>query len=312
MEVFFRSCGAKYLVDGVAAVPKEKEDLDGVLASYMWSKIGEDYQYLVVDHLASALLAWKSILSHFTQSTMPRRIQARHNFYHVVHDPSQPIGVYIHAVGQARKALTTLGCKVDDVETLDVLLMNLDPSFASVKTAILTSKDEPNLEGVKAILLGGVQSAFPVAVKSEPSAAALAAQGLRRGGGRRYSGSGGGHSGSGSGGGQFGSGGAGAGDRPRAPSRDDRGYRWCDPTNEGHCHRCGRSGHIAARCVHDMPQHVKDWVLAGPPQYASVADASNDHVAGLTTALNTSVLFPHRSHSRSPPSSPQRQSPLFI
>ena len=43
--------------------------------------------------------------------------------------------------------------------------------------------------------------------------------------------------------------------------RMDGGFRWCDPSNEGHYHRCGRAGHIAARCIYNMPQHVKDWVL---------------------------------------------------
>lgn len=304
MEVFFRACGAKYLLEDGGDVPKEMEVLDGVLGSYMWSKIGEDYQYLIQDHLASALKAWRAVLAHFTKSTMPRRIQARHTFYHVEHDPSQSIGIYIHAVTKARQALAALGCKVDDVETLDVLLMNLHESFASVKTAILTSKEEPKLEEVKAILTGGVQSAMPVTIKTEPSAAALAAQGAHRGGGRRNSGSG---YGNGSGGGRFGSG-SGQDSGRRAPSRDDNGYRWCDPTNEGHCHRCGHSGHIAARCIHDMPQHVKDWVMAGPSQYASVAAEDSDESATLATAFH--ISHSHRSRSRS--TSPHRLSPLFI
>ncbi|KZV86516.1 hypothetical protein EXIGLDRAFT_577386, partial [Exidia glandulosa HHB12029] len=40
---------------------------------------------------------------------------------------------------------------------------------------------------------------------------------------------------------------------------DSRNFTWCDTTTDN-CHRCGRSGHIAARCMLDMPQHVRDWI----------------------------------------------------
>ena len=66
-----------------------------------------------------------------------------------------------------------------------------------------------------------------------------------------------------------------------APSREDKGYRWCDPLNEGHCHRCGRSGHIAARCIHDMPQHVKEWVMNGPPHQPDSGHFAAEEIAGL-------------------------------
>jgi len=38
------------------------------------------------------------------------------------------------------------------------------------------------------------------------------------------------------------------------------------PPTKNHCHRCGRSGHIAARCIYDMPQHIKDWVMHNSPR----------------------------------------------
>jgi hypothetical protein len=37
---------------------------------------------------------------------------------------------------------------------------------------------------------------------------------------------------------------------------DSSGRRWCDPMNENHCHCCGKQGHIAARCIHDMPPDI--------------------------------------------------------
>lgn len=278
MTMFFRSVGASWVVEKNEA-PADQVAMDGVLVAYVWSKVGEEYRYLVND-MTSAVAAWKSLHDYFNKSTMPRRIQARHDFYHVEHDPSQSIDIYIHAVTKARKALTDLGCKVDDVEMLDVLFMNLDSSYDTIRMSILTAKEEPLLETVKGILTGSTRSVM--LVKSEPAPVALAAQDARRGGRRDY----------GSGGGRFGSGGNGG------ASREDKGYCWCDPSNEGHCHRCGRSGHIAARCVHDMPQHVKDWVLGGPkrspsPNRNSACFAQDEELANDVVLMGSQ----HYAHS---------------
>ena len=43
--------------------------------------------------------------------------------------------------------------------------------------------------------------------------------------------------------------------------KNEKGYHWCDTTNDHHCHRCGHTGHNAARCTADMPPKVKAWIL---------------------------------------------------
>ena len=181
---------------------------------------------------------------------MPRCIQAREAFYRVEHNPSKGINVYIHAVDTARKALKDLGCVIDDTEAKDVLLMNLHSSYLTVRTSILTAKEEPTFADVKSILSSSSAAVDPI-IKLEPSDTAFA---VRSGSStqRRLSS---------------------RGQDFREPSqKDDKGIRWCDPTNEGHCHRCGRPGHIAARCIHNMPQHIKDWVMSVP---RSSAEESN-------------------------------------
>lgn len=290
MEMYFKGVGAGYVLKG-DKVPEGKGELDEQLVSVLFFQIDEQHQYLV-EGISTLYEAWKKLQSHFNVSTMPRRIAARQDFFNVYHDPALPIDAYLHKVDAAVKALVTLNCKVEEVEILDVLLMNLDSSYDAVRTTILTQREEPNLQQVKSILLGAARSA--VTVKSEPSDVALAAQGFRRGGGRGHSGSGGGHHRSDSG-----------SPERRAPSRDDKGYRWCDPTKEGHCHRCGRSGHIAARCIHDMPQHVKDWVMLGAPHTG--ASAVEDEAAGIAHGLSSVSITPcsrsrrSRSSSSSPP-----------
>ncbi|KAL1687027.1 hypothetical protein GGG16DRAFT_105315 [Schizophyllum commune] len=56
------------------------------------------------------------------------------------------------------------------------------------------------------------------------------------------------------------------------------GFRWCDPTHDSHCHCCGQKGHIAAYCIYDMPQKVKQWVMRRPTVYVSEsANAARHH-----------------------------------
>ena len=43
--------------------------------------------------------------------------------------------------------------------------------------------------------------------------------------------------------------------------KDEEGYRWCDTTNDHHCHCCGHTGHNAACCTADMPPEVKAQIL---------------------------------------------------
>ncbi|KAJ7716657.1 hypothetical protein DFH07DRAFT_715040, partial [Mycena maculata] len=149
------------------------------------------------------------------------------------------IDVYINKVRAAAKVLKGLKCDPGDIETTDILLMNLHPSWVTVRTTITSNKDEQKLDDVIGILNGSTVE-LPVKEEDEGPVLAMAASGPRFGSGGRKGGAGGGNGGS-----------------HQDHSFDDKGYHWCDPTNENHCHRCGRSGHIAARCIHDMPQHIK-------------------------------------------------------
>ncbi|KAF7333941.1 hypothetical protein MSAN_02396000 [Mycena sanguinolenta] len=289
MVMFFRGCGAPYIANAAAAVPDGKADIDSELVWTIYSHVHADYQGLIEEE-KSGLAAWKILKAHFEKSSMSRRLKARSDFYRTEHEPSLPIDVYIGKVTSARKALKGLGCEPGEVETADILLLNLHPSWATVRTTITSNKDEQKLEDIISILNGSTVDP----VKQEISDLAMAAQnGSFGSGGRRGGGAGG------------------AGPRNvvmevsvaaaaipieavqvlRAvmrmeavlalrvvPLRTTKGFHWCDPTNENHCHRCGRSGHIAARCIHDMPQHIKDWVMnSSPCERANTAAAEHAH-----------------------------------
>ncbi|KZV84677.1 hypothetical protein EXIGLDRAFT_726892 [Exidia glandulosa HHB12029] len=211
--------------------------MDELTLPYLWSKIHIEYRYLV-DDCDTASDAWAKLKVHFDMPSMFSRIHAREEFYAVEHDISLPIDAYIHAVTEAKARLTALGVTISDDEFKDVLLMRLDPSFHAIRTNIVTQRTEPKLEEVK-MLLRAAGNAQPSA-KAGPQHG-LAARGMRNSSRTPSS----------------------ARTTPNPGRVDSRNFTWCDTTTDN-CHRCSRSGHIAARCMLDMPQHVRDWIVANP------------------------------------------------
>ncbi|KAJ7875147.1 hypothetical protein B0H14DRAFT_2568919 [Mycena olivaceomarginata] len=100
-------------------------------------------------------------------------------------------------------------------------------------------------------------------IKSEPEDTALA---TRVGGGRKvFASSGSAHASHGNSGHRASHAAHSSSDDGHSMGMEDKnGYRWCDPTNENHCHRCGRRNHFAARCMADMPKEIKTWILDRP------------------------------------------------
>lgn len=230
-----------------AAALKAWEELDAQMYPWVKFKTSEQYHFLI-DNLESAEAAYKALKAHFQSSTMLHRITAREELYAIRHNPSHPIELYIQSLTAACTKLKGLDVTVDDNELKDLLLMRLDPSYHHIRTMLLTADTEPDLAKVKSTLMASTKA--QVSVKPEPSdSVAMAA--------RHRS-------------------------PPSAPVQgavqlgagmvDSKGYRWCDTSAEGVCHRCGRPGHIAARCMYSMPDHVKEAIRS------SVTQASMAHV----------------------------------
>ncbi|KAJ7766150.1 hypothetical protein B0H16DRAFT_387250 [Mycena metata] len=189
--------------------------------------------------------------------SMSNRISARTELYAVEHDPSRDIAVYLHDVATRVARLTALGITVPELEQKDVILMRLHPSFHTARAVIVTTAEEPDLAGVKDLLLTSAASDPSVTVKSEPADLAMAAR--LKPGSNPFQGSIG----------------------PHGFPQDNEGHRWCDPTNKN-CHRCGHSGHIAAKCMYSMPQFVKDWILRNSNSSSPSAAFAAALAAGLT------------------------------
>ena len=273
VERFLLSFGGQYIVQKVDAVPEGKVEVDMQFGFILFERISAELQHLLKG-VNSGLEAWKKVSSYFQKSTFPRRVKAREDFYHVKHDVSQPIHVYISAVEAAAQVLKDLKQEISDTEILDLLMMNLDPSFHPIRTTLYASDKEPTLATVKSILSGSVSS--PVVVKSEPlgdsTTFALATRQVGRLSGSRLGAS-------------------------AEPGPEVGGFRWCDPSNEGHCHRCGRSGHVAIKCIANMPQEVKDWIMAGRHgQYANYVESSAIEVSQFASSATVDLPTPVESH----------------
>jgi hypothetical protein len=280
MEMLFMAAGADYLIDATSSttIPTECVKLDKQLVFYLWARIDDDLKYIIQDTRTSALKAWLALLSHFQKSTMPRRLAARQHLYSVEHDKSKPIDVFIHAITSAAKALADLGYKVEDTEIKDILLMRLDDSYASVRTSIMTARDEPDLATIKSLLISAASS---FTQSTGPVAAAHMVSAPYRPPHQRSSRTPPSH--------------IGASSQPLPP--DDKGYQWCDTSNTQCCHRCGRPNHIAAFCIFTMPQYVKDWVMKGgyKEQVNLATQSSEDFLyeaASMTIACQDDGISP--------------------
>lgn len=133
--------------------------------------------------------------------------------------------------------------------------MRLDPSYHQTRTNIVTQKVELKLDKVMRLLRAASSATPVVKSESEHGLAARAPHHCPRTNSRTHP-------------------------TPTSGRVDLRGSTWCDTTTTN-CHRCGRPGHIAARCMLDMPQHVRDWIADQPySPRAHAAELAAKH-AGL-------------------------------
>lgn len=294
MSRFFRAAQADYVTsDPAAAVPDPKKPLDAELEWLLYTKLSPDAAALVKD-CTGAKAIWKVLKEKYEKPTPWKRMHARKAFQQCRHDPSHPIETHIANVKAQKAILTGLGVTVSDDEVMDVILINLDDSFDQIRINIL-SQTALTLDTAINMLTSNSGAAF--SVKQEEFIPLLAGNAARVGRGRQEQ--------------------EGLSDgRQNDPSTfwlDDKGYRWCN-VNSRDCHRCGRSGHIAAFCMFAMPeairQKISDKVHLNANMVASLAelDAEVEQDYQVDQAYGAYVV-PARRSSPSPPSSPRLASP---
>lgn len=239
LEMFARGAHIPWMTDSTVSVGSKTDDDEAVFLIYM--KVQAEYQSLF-DATTTTQSLFKKLVSTFEVSNMTTRMAARDAFATVTHDPSKPIDLYIVAIEDAVRRLTRLNATPSELEIKDRLLLNLHPAYHAIRASLTASVQEPSLAAVKAQLrTSGAAVALEPVVKQEEQDIALAARPDRRD--------------------------ARTGGRPRDPGfgGSTRKFRWCSAVSPDQCRRCGISGHISDRCVYDMPEHIKQWVMDGPP-----------------------------------------------
>lgn len=292
---FFRAIQAGYVTsDSAAAVPEAKKALDAELEWLLFSKLGPDPKALVKEAEGGKAL-WKVLKEKYEKATPWKRMHARKAFQQCRHDPSHPIETHIANVKAQKAILTGLGVTVSDDEVMDVILINLDDSFDQIRINIL-SQTSLTLEVAISMLTSNSGAAFNVK-QEEFTPSLLAVNAARAGRGRQ----------------EQESLSDGRQNDPTTFWMDDKGYRWCN-VNSRDCHRCGRSGHIAAFCMFAMPEAIKqkimDKVHFNANMAASMAelDAEAEQGYQMEQAYGTYIV-PARRSSPSPPPSPRPASP---
>jgi hypothetical protein len=184
----------------------------------------------------------------------------RRRLYHLEHNPSEPISIFLTTIRTITSELASIGHPLKADEIRDVVLMNLHPSFEVIAT-LLASQDKNGSADWTIDSLGTQLSSFEESrhVVSPSSEAAHAAYGGRSS--HRST--------------------------PRHHHRTSSGDNWLNKQNIPNvCARCGHRGHDPASCFRDMPEHVKDRIRNQSAHANSAIESANT----VSTIPRTSSL----------------------
>uniref|UniRef100_D8QE77 CCHC-type domain-containing protein n=1 Tax=Schizophyllum commune (strain H4-8 / FGSC 9210) TaxID=578458 RepID=D8QE77_SCHCM len=197
---------------------------------------------------------------------------------------------FIVEVRAKAQVLKDMGITISDTEILDVILMNVHHAFIATTTILLAQTTEPKLNDTISTLTSSPALNVDVVKKEEYSSSPLLAANAARGS----------HA-------------------PRHPDGhqadltggwvDDKGYRWCNVNGDA-CHRCGRAGHIAAFCMYNMPEAIRQKISdhahlnANMVSSLAVMEAEGEHQHLAQSAYGVYTIPAHRSPSPAASCSP--------
>uniref|UniRef100_D8QM44 CCHC-type domain-containing protein n=1 Tax=Schizophyllum commune (strain H4-8 / FGSC 9210) TaxID=578458 RepID=D8QM44_SCHCM len=279
-EAFIDFCtgvGADHIVDD-SSLDSSKKALDNAIGYVLSGMLEKDVKDGVPGKRGGQAL-YKALKAKYTASTRARRVAARKAFYQCSHDfPTQSLEQFIVEVRAKAQVLKDMGITISDTEILDVILMNVHHAFIATTTILLAQTTEPKLDDAISTLTSSPALNVDVVKKEEyspsPLLAANAARGSRA---------------------------------PRHPDGhqadltggwvDDKGYRWCNVNGDA-CHRCGRAGHIAAFCMYNMPEAIRQKISDRAHLNANMvsslavmeAEGEHQHLAQSAYALSLTVI----------------------
>lgn len=174
---------------------------------------------------------WSSLKAEYQKDSRATRFDLKKRLYNPVHNTEQPISQYIQDIVSAAESLVALGHPPASADIVDSILMNLDPSFAVVRTMLTSQPTEPTLEIVKKMLVDQEDERRAITGESLVETAHYSKKKTKG--------------------------------RPKKDNSDseDGDGTWLNPDNDDACHRCGKPGHRSSRCMLNMPQHIKDKIM---------------------------------------------------
>ncbi|KZV95090.1 hypothetical protein EXIGLDRAFT_611044 [Exidia glandulosa HHB12029] len=102
----------------------------------------EPSQYQYIQDAADGTAAWDSLKKKYEKNSRANRIALKRQFYGFKHDPDQPIHVYIAGITGTARKLKAIGVKIKDTDVMDVLILNLAPSWSSIAGTLSTTLDD--------------------------------------------------------------------------------------------------------------------------------------------------------------------------
>ena len=214
---------------------------------------------------------WPFLKAKFEKDVASNCLNLRNNFYNVTHDPSKPATKFINTIQFISHQLAIIKHPLHATEIIDMILLCLHESFSPVCSTLITCKEEPTLtEIITAVKEHEAHMAMTNCLPKRTSGSnEIGSENIYFAGRQQKQG---------------------GVQRSASKAEVDWGN---SKGKDGVCFCCGCPGHVAAKCIAEMPQEVKDHIISGTA-YVTREDESDESVDDdMTEAVAFAKDNPH-------------------
>lgn len=98
-------------------------------------------QYIYIESATNGREAWKALADLYEKPSRANHIHLKRSFYGYMHSPTKNIQEYISGITSLAAQLRNIGVTLEDDDIIDVLLFNLDNSWSSVTSSLVTMEN---------------------------------------------------------------------------------------------------------------------------------------------------------------------------